>query len=32
MLIGSHVRSDNPLAGALEDEADLVQFFLGDPQ
>jgi len=32
MLIGSHVRSDNPLAGALEDEADAVQFFLGDPQ
>jgi deoxyribonuclease-4 len=32
VLIGSHVRSDNPLAGALEDEADAVQFFLGDPQ
>ena len=32
MQIGSHVRSDNPLAGALEDEADAVQFFLGDPQ
>ena len=32
MLIGSHVRSDNPLEGALHDEADLVQFFLGDPQ
>ena len=32
MLIGSHVRSDNPLQGALDDEADLVQFFLGDPQ
>lgn len=32
MLIGSHVRSDNPLAGALADEADAVQFFLGDPQ
>lgn len=32
MLIGSHVRNDNPLRGALEDEADLVQFFLGDPQ
>jgi len=30
--IGSHVRGDNPLAGALEDEADAVQFFLGDPQ
>ena len=30
--IGSHVRSDNPLAGALDDEADVVQFFLGDPQ
>lgn len=32
MLIGSHVNSDNPLAGALEDDADVVQFFLGDPQ
>ena len=32
MLIGSHVRSDNPLQGALDDGADLVQFFLGDPQ
>lgn len=32
MLIGSHVRSDNPLAGALDDEADAVQIFLGDPQ
>ena len=32
MLIGSHVRSDNPLQGALDDEADAVQFFLGDPQ
>jgi len=32
VLIGSHVRNDNPLRGALEDEADLVQFFLGDPQ
>ena len=32
VLIGSHVRSDNPLAGALADEADVVQFFLGDPQ
>ena len=32
MLIGSHVRSDNPLQCALDDEADAVQFFLGDPQ
>lgn len=32
MLIGSHVRSGNPLAGALDDEADAVQMFLGDPQ
>lgn len=32
MLIGSHVRSDTPLAGALDDEADAVQIFLGDPQ
>ena len=31
MLIGSHVRSDNPLAGALADEADsaTVQYSLG---
>lgn len=32
MLIGSHVRSGNALAGALADEADIVQLFLGDPQ
>ena len=32
VLIGSHVRSDNPLQGALDDEADAVQFVLGDPQ
>jgi len=32
VLIGSHVRSGNPLQAALEDEADVVQFFLGDPQ
>jgi deoxyribonuclease IV len=32
VLIGSHVRSDNPLLGALDDDADAVQFFLGDPQ
>lgn len=30
--VGSHVRSGNPLAAALEDDADVVQFFLGDPQ
>ena len=32
MQIGSHVRGDNPLQGALDDEADVVQFFLGDPR
>jgi deoxyribonuclease-4 len=32
VLIGSHVRSGNALAGALADEADVVQLFLGDPQ
>ena len=32
MLIGSHVRSGDPLQGAVDDGADVVQFFLGDPQ
>ena len=32
MLIGSHVRQDDPLAAAEADGADVVQFFLGDPQ
>jgi len=31
-LLGAHVRSEDPLAGAAERGADLVQFFLGDPQ
>ena len=29
MLIGSHVRSDNPLQGALDDEADIVSTLPG---
>ena len=32
MLIGSHVHRDDPLAAAEADGADVVQFFLGDPQ
>ena len=32
MLIGSHVRNDDPLAAAQADGADVVQFFLGNPQ
>lgn len=32
VLIGSHVRSDDPLAAAASDDAEVVQFFLGDPQ
>ena len=32
MLIGSHVHSEDPLAAAEADGADVVQFFLGDPQ
>lgn len=32
VLIGSHVRNDDPLAAAEADGADVVQFFLGDPQ
>lgn len=32
MLIGSHVNSDDPLAAAEADGADVVQFFLGNPQ
>ncbi|ETZ99747.1 hypothetical protein I545_6717, partial [Mycobacterium kansasii 662] len=32
MLIGSHVHSDDPLAAAQADGADVVQFFLGNPQ
>ena len=32
VLIGSHVHNDDPLAAARADGADVVQFFLGDPQ
>ncbi|HEX8805048.1 MAG TPA: deoxyribonuclease IV [Acidimicrobiales bacterium] len=32
MLIGSHVKSADPLATAAAEGADLVQIFLGDPQ
>jgi deoxyribonuclease-4 len=32
VLIGSHVHNDDPLAAAQADGADVVQFFLGDPQ
>lgn len=32
MLIGAHVRSSDPLAAAAERDAEVVQFFLSDPQ
>ncbi|GAA1857137.1 deoxyribonuclease IV [Pseudonocardia ailaonensis] len=32
MLIGAHVRDDDPLAAAKESGAEIVQFFLADPQ
>jgi deoxyribonuclease-4 len=32
MLIGAHVRDDDPLLAAVERGADAVQFFLSDPQ
>jgi deoxyribonuclease-4 len=32
VLIGSHVHSEDPLAAADADGAEVVQFFLGDPQ
>ena len=32
MLIGAHVRDDDPLAAAAERNAEVVQFFLSDPQ
>lgn len=32
MLIGSHVDQDDPLSEAQTDGADVVQFFLGNPQ
>ncbi|SFA80274.1 deoxyribonuclease-4 [Amycolatopsis marina] len=32
MLIGAHVRHENPLAAARETGSEVVQIFLGDPQ
>lgn len=32
VLIGSHVHNEDPLAAARADGADVVQFFLGNPQ
>jgi deoxyribonuclease-4 len=32
LRIGAHVKQEDPLAGAAERGADLVQLFLGDPQ
>jgi deoxyribonuclease IV len=32
MRIGAHIHSDDPLGAARERDADVVQFFLGDPQ
>ncbi|MFI9008589.1 deoxyribonuclease IV [Actinosynnema sp. NPDC053489] len=32
MRIGAHVRDDDPLGAAAERDADVVQFFLADPQ
>ncbi|WP_034268069.1 deoxyribonuclease IV [Haloechinothrix halophila] len=32
MLIGAHVRDDDPIAAARERDAEVVQFFLADPQ
>ncbi|MPY81799.1 MAG: deoxyribonuclease IV [Actinophytocola sp.] len=32
MLIGAHVRDGDPLAAARERDAEIVQFFLADPQ
>jgi deoxyribonuclease-4 len=32
MSIGAHIHADDVLAGALERKAEVVQFFLGDPQ
>src|ERR1043165_2541202 len=32
VLIGSHVSQDDPLAAAAAEGADVVQFFLGNPQ
>lgn len=32
MLIGAHVREDDPIAAAAERDAEIVQMFLADPQ
>src|SRR5947208_685506 len=32
MTIGAHIHGDDPLAAARERDAEVVQFFLGDPQ
>ena len=32
LLLGAHVKQDDPLAGAEVRKADISQFFLGDPQ
>src|SRR2546430_17074384 len=32
MLIGAHVRDDDPLTAARERDAQVMQFFLADPQ
>ena len=32
MLIGAHVRDDDPVGAAAERDAEVVQFFLSDPQ
>ncbi|KAA9166652.1 deoxyribonuclease IV [Amycolatopsis acidicola] len=32
MQIGAHIHDEDPLAGGRERNADVVQFFLGDPQ
>ena len=32
ILVGAHVKSDDPLAVATATDADLVQIFMGDPQ
>ncbi len=32
MLIGAHAREDDPIVAAAERGAEIVQFFLGDPQ
>ena len=32
MRIGAHIRDDDPIAAAAELNAEVVQFFLADPQ